>query len=98
MEGFHLEEKGHKKNGRDLKVHLISEAPFLGRSAQGVNFRPVDVLLLDNVGGGEQGDPLGDQVGEVDEGGAGGRRAREQEQLWSVVLHMFAHPEEQSEF
>ena len=53
---------------------------------------------LDNVSGGEQGDPLGDQVGKVDEGGAGGRRAREQEQLWSVVLHMFAHPEEQREF
>ena len=50
------------------------------------------------MGGGEQGDPLGDQVGEVDEGGARGWRAGEQEKLWSVVLHMFAHSEEQSEF
>merc|ERR1719234_2443451 len=73
------------------RLHLVPQAPLLGRGTQGVHFWPVNVWLLDNVGGGEEGDLLGDQVGKMYEGGPRGGGAREQKQLRPVVLHMLTH-------
>ena len=73
---------------------LVLDVPVLPSGLDGVELLPVHAGVPHDVGGGQQGDLLGDQVGEVHEAGPGGGRARQQQQLRTVVLHVLGHPEE----